>query len=58
MVQACDRYEAAWKLQQDNAAALYNWGVALSDIALSVKVHHISRLQGIYLELLAVTQGI
>ncbi len=36
--QACERYEAAWRLQRDNAAVLYNWGVAMSDIALALKV--------------------
>lgn len=36
--EACAKYEAAWRLQRDNAAVLYNWGVAMSDIALALKV--------------------
>eukprot|EP00891_Asterochloris_glomerata_P005577 jgi/Astpho2/5577/Aster-02833 len=35
--QACGRYEAAWRLQHASHAALYNWGVALSDMARLVK---------------------
>ena len=31
--QACDSYEAAHALQPASHAALYNWGVALSDMA-------------------------
>eukprot|EP00884_Botryococcus_braunii_P019778 jgi/Botrbrau1/6484/Bobra.0034s0057.1 len=31
--EACTRYEAAWRLRKDSHAALYNWGVALSDLA-------------------------
>ena len=37
MMQAASRYEAAWKLQHKSHAALYNWGVALSDLARVVK---------------------
>jgi hypothetical protein len=33
LVQACTRYEAAWRLRESSHAALYNWGVALSDLA-------------------------
>lgn len=36
--EACAKYEAAFRLQRDNAAVLYNWGVAMSDIALALKV--------------------
>ena len=36
-LQACGRYEAAWRLQHASHAALYNWGVALSDMARLVK---------------------
>lgn len=31
--QACDKYHDAWQLQNSSHAALYNWGVALSDMA-------------------------
>ncbi|KAL3142190.1 hypothetical protein ABBQ38_002540 [Trebouxia sp. C0009 RCD-2024] len=31
--QACDKYHEAWELQTNSHAALYNWGVALSDMA-------------------------
>ena len=37
LLQAADKYEAAWQMQQTSHAALYNWGVALSDIARVVK---------------------
>ena len=33
VVQACNRYHEAWQLQNNSHAALYNWGVALSDMA-------------------------
>ena len=33
MLQACDKYNQAWQLQNSSHAALYNWGVALSDMA-------------------------
>ena len=36
-VQACERYEAAWRLRQSSHSALYNWGVALSDMSRAVK---------------------
>lgn len=36
-LQAADRYEAAWKLRTNSHAALYNWGVALSDMARVIK---------------------
>ena len=36
-VQACERYEAAWRLREGSHAALYNWGVALSDMSRAVK---------------------
>ena len=36
-MQAADRYEAAWKLRSNSHAALYNWGVALSDMARVIK---------------------
>ena len=36
-VQAAGRYEAAWVLRNRSHAALYNWGVALSDCARVVK---------------------
>ena len=32
-LQACERYEAACRLRGGSHAALYNWGVALSDLA-------------------------
>ena len=32
-VQACNKYHEAWQLQNNSHAALYNWGVALSDMA-------------------------
>lgn len=32
-MQACNRYHDAWQLQNNSHAALYNWGVALSDMA-------------------------
>ena len=35
--QACDRYEAAYALRPASHAALYNWGVALSDMARHLK---------------------
>ena len=35
--QACDSYEAAHKLRPASHAALYNWGVALSDMARLLK---------------------
>eukprot|EP00878_Enallax_costatus_P020836 GHUV01022040.1.p1 GENE.GHUV01022040.1~~GHUV01022040.1.p1 ORF type:complete len:347 (+),score=111.87 GHUV01022040.1:674-1714(+) len=35
--QACSRYEAAVALKPNSHAALYNWGVALSDLARAVK---------------------
>ena len=35
--QACERYEAAWRLREASASALYNWGVALSDMSRVVK---------------------
>jgi hypothetical protein len=35
--QACGRYEAALQLRPSSHAALYNWGVALSDLARCVK---------------------
>ncbi len=33
MLQACDKYHEAWQMQNSSHAALYNWGVALSDMA-------------------------
>ena len=36
-LQACSRYEAAWRIREGSAAALYNWGVALSDMAHAVR---------------------
>lgn len=36
-MQAAGRYEAAWKLRSTSHAALYNWGVAYSDMARVVK---------------------
>ena len=36
-MKASGRYQAAWKLQPSSHAALYNWGVALSDLARVVK---------------------
>ena len=33
MLQACDKYHEAWQLYNSSHAALYNWGVALSDMA-------------------------
>ncbi len=36
-MQACERYEAAWRLREASASALYNWGVALSDMSRVVK---------------------
>ena len=38
MKQACSKYESAWRLRESAHAALYNWGVALSDMAHCVKV--------------------
>jgi len=35
--QACDSYEAAHALRPASHAALYNWGVALSDMARLLK---------------------
>lgn len=35
--QACRCYEAALALKPSSHAALYNWGVALSDLARSIK---------------------
>ena len=35
--QACDSYEAAHALRPESHAALYNWGVALSDMARHLK---------------------
>jgi hypothetical protein len=35
--QACDSYEAAHALRPASHAALYNWGVALSDMARHLK---------------------
>ena len=35
--QACDSYKAAHALRPTSHAALYNWGVALSDMARHVK---------------------
>jgi hypothetical protein len=35
--QACSRYESALSLKSNSHAALYNWGVALSDLARAVK---------------------
>lgn len=32
-LQACNKYHEAWQLQNSSHAALYNWGVALSDMA-------------------------
>ena len=32
-MQACDKYHEAWQLHNSSHAALYNWGVALSDMA-------------------------
>ena len=41
MPQACDKYHEAWQLQVNSHAALYNWGVALSDMAhLEKKAEH------------------
>ena len=37
MVQACERYEAACALRSSSHAALYNHGVALSDLARHVR---------------------
>jgi hypothetical protein len=37
VIQACERYEAAWKLRGSSHSALYNWGVALSDLSRVVK---------------------
>lgn len=37
--QACERYEAAWRLRQSSHSALYNWGVALSDMSRAVKAN-------------------
>jgi Tfp pilus assembly protein PilF len=37
ILQACSRYEAALALKPNSHAALYNWGVALSDLARAVK---------------------
>lgn len=36
-IQACERYEAACALRGGSHAALYNWGVALSDLARHVR---------------------
>ena len=36
-MQAADRYETACKLRPQSHAALYNWGVALSDMARVIK---------------------
>ena len=36
-MQACDRYSAAWKIKQSSHSALYNWGVALSDMSRVLK---------------------
>jgi Flp pilus assembly protein TadD len=36
-LQACSRYKAALQLKPNSHAALYNWGVALSDLARAVK---------------------
>ena len=37
MLQACERYEAACTLRSSSHAALYNHGVALSDLARHVR---------------------
>lgn len=37
LVQACERYEAACTLRSSSHAALYNHGVALSDLARHVR---------------------
>ena len=39
-MKASGKYQAAWKLQPSSHAALYNWGVALSDLARVVKAAH------------------
>ena len=36
--QACEKYESALRLRPGSHAALYNWGVALTDLACVVKV--------------------
>lgn len=36
-LQACSRYESSLALKSNSHAALYNWGVALSDLARAVK---------------------
>lgn len=36
-VQACARYESAWQLRESSHSALYNWGVALSDMSRALK---------------------
>ena len=36
-MQACERYSAAWKMKPSSHSALYNWGVALSDMSRVLK---------------------
>ena len=43
--QACDQYRASGSLRPSSHAALYNWGVALSDLARGLKEVEPARAQ-------------
>ena len=49
-VQACDRYRAAWNLKQSSHSALYNWGVALSDMSRVLKTTDRATANGLLTE--------
>ena len=49
-VQACDRYKAAWNLKQSSSSALYNWGVALSDMSRVLKTTDRATANGLLTE--------
>ena len=49
-LQACDRYRAAWNLKQSSHSALYNWGVALSDMSRVLKTTDRATANGLLTE--------
>ena len=49
-MQACDRYKAAWNLKQSSSSALYNWGVALSDMSRVLKTTDRATANGLLTE--------
>lgn len=48
--QACDKYRAAWNLKQSSHSALYNWGVALSDMSRVLKTTDRATANGLLTE--------